>query len=333
MTKWLFFRGRWDDDVLNPQKNNADMWMNLFHEICKDKNSMCDIAFYGKEIKHPITVNLGENEGHPPLIHSKKNISKLHCFPNLNYIFVRGGFVEYLPLLKNCNKYYPNIYLIRYGAGKRYMPEPNIKYNLILVDSEYQQKEVLSKYPKANVKLFIKPAARHFMPIPCEKEYDVCFIAKDPQAHFKGVQWVYDTVPRDINVLHLGSDGRHNPPSNVTCKLVDRIDMPTWISKCKIGIVPYFNKIDSCPRIIPEMTACGLPLVVSDIVNLWFEKYRVTRSNDMEFWEKVKLVNGKIYDTESLVDGTWSLFINNYYQKNLSVPVAAEHLRKLMGIE
>ena len=167
------------------------------------------------------------------------------------------------------------------------MPEPDINYNLILVDTEAQKQSVLKQYPKANVHLFIKPAASHFKPVECEKEYDVCYIANQQQAKIKGTKWVYDTVPRNLKVLHLGYIDEHiTPPSNVTRKRVDRIDMPSWISKCRVGVVPY-DRTDSAPRALIEMHHCRVDTISLDTVNFNWDLYPSTICGKDNFWKLV----------------------------------------------
>jgi glycosyltransferase involved in cell wall biosynthesis len=99
---------------------------------------------------------------------------------------------------------------------------------------------------------------------------------------------VYDTCPRDIKVLHLGYPSRYTIPENVTQVRVDRKDMPQWIGRCKVGIVPYWNQIDSGPRALVEMAACGLVSVVADELNFYREKYEHVLSDHDGFWDKVR---------------------------------------------
>ena len=49
--------------------------------------------------------------------------------------------------------------------------------------------------------------------------------------------------------------------------------MAEHMSKCKVGIVAVDPTVDSCPRVIPEMLACGLPIIVLDGTRFWVDKY------------------------------------------------------------
>jgi len=310
MSNWLFLRGSWDERTQKSIDDDDDMWVQLFRKL-GDPNY--DIWFLDrKETLTWITCG-GKNITKSSVEGLIKNIN-----PDLDYIFARGGFDYYLPILKKC----PNAYKIRYGAGKRFVPEPEIDYQLILVDTEKQKADVLAKYPKANVHLFIKPAARHFKPLDVEKEYDVCYIANGQQARFKGIEWIYKTCPSDISILHLGYPSKFKPPANVTCRRVDRIDMAREISRCKVGIVPY-DSTDSCPRVIPEMLACGLPLVILDTVNFWKDKYCCVVSNRDNFWKNV--INSVDVKKEYVE------LIKKYYKIYLSLPIAAKHIKELIN--
>lgn len=185
-------------------------------------------------------------------------------------IFCRGGFQEYHTVLKR----FPEAIKIYYGAGNRFMPQPGFSdYDIILQDSPEQVEECKAKHRKALVTLFVKPAADNiFYPIKKKKEYDVCFPANGSQP-FKGHDFVYSTVPKDISVLNLGNPSRVPHPENVTSYRVLRSEMAEHIAKCKVGIVVVQGNIDSCPRVIPEMLACNMPIVAMDHVRFWKDKY------------------------------------------------------------
>ena len=96
-----------------------------------------------------------------------------------------------------------------------------------------------------------------------------------------------------------------------------------------MGIVTVNSDIDSCPRVIPEMLACGLPIVVLDGVRFWKDKYIESTAssrnpfstgeiaNKENFWNFVESVlnNLKLYDPRK------------YYEQNLSLTLAAKFLR------
>jgi len=201
-------------------------------------------------------------------------------------IFARGG----LPVYDKSLNRYPNAYKIYYGAGKRFLPTGGIRYNLVLVDSmkQWQKANAMG----LNAKIFNKPAAPHFRPIKVTKKYDVCYVGDGRfgfRAKIKGLKWLYKTAPKWAKILHLGWNGKYSPPDNVKVKRVRRGDMPYKMSMCKVGVVPY-TSYDSAPRVIPEMTACGLPIVASDEVNFARGSYtNAIICNRDKIWDNVRL--------------------------------------------
>lgn len=297
-TKMIFLRGEWDSRTLDSIKSDDDMWLQLCREAYNNPN----VGFMYDKRNRVLKFINGDVD-----------------ISNTKICFSRGGFPWQAEFIRK-NKFK---FIIRYGAGRRIFPEQNIKYDLILVDSGKQKRLIKEKNKSYPVELFIKPAAKHFKYIDVEKKYDICFIAKDEQASFKGVRWVYNTVPKSIKVLHIGSNGMYSPPRNVTCMRIDRIDMPEYINMCKIGVVPYWNEIDSCPRIIPEMMACGVPVLCSDQVHYWRDKYQCTYTNVINFWGVAKNMLSA-YTGESMLNTL------KYYNNNLSIKKASQYLKNIM---
>ncbi len=293
---YLFLRGAWDERTQKSIDDDDDMWHNLFEELSKD--------------------------GHGYIYYHKDNMDRTVLGAELkkcDIVFSRGAFQWQTEILKRI----PNAFKIRYGAGRRFMPEPDIDYQLVLVDTEQQKKEVLAKYPKANVHLLIKPAASHFKPIDVEKEYDVCYIANGQQAHFKGVEWVYETVPKDLRVLHLGYPSKFKVPENVTQKRVDRIDMAREISRCKIGVLPY-DMVDSAPRALVEMIACGLYVVTTDMNYEDFIYGACEKMYKEDIWNRII----SLLETAELVGGIKST--RAFYENHLSIQKSASHIKNLI---
>jgi hypothetical protein len=238
-----------------------------------------------------------------------------------NIIFCRGGFKQYHTVLKR----FPNAIKIYYGAGRRYLPDNDfVDYDIILQDSPGQLNKCRVIYKKPETTLFIKPAADNiFYPRKAEKEYDVCFPANAAQA-FKGHRFVYSTVPEDITVLNLGNKpDRYKHPHNVTSYRLLRHQMASHICKCRVGIVTVDSDVDSCPRVIPELLACGLPIIVLNKVKFWREKYIVSSvtgeiAHVSTFWDVVKMVLRNVDNYTP----------RKYYEENLSIMHAAKFLKE-----
>jgi len=309
MKNWLFLRGEYDKNNAENLKNDTDMWCQLFAELIGNDRGY--IWFLDK--KHPFDWIPYADSG--VAVSPVKDIVEGTKGPT--HLFARGGFDYYDPIVKKCK----NAYKIYYGAGERFLPKKH-HYDLILVDTQEQKKKGEKKFPKSKVALWIKPAARHFKPVECKKKYDVCFVAdchSKYQEDFKRVKWVYDTVPKNLKVLHLGQSSI-KPPKNVTVKKVPRLKMPEMISQCNVGIVPYKSK-DSAPRVIPEMMACGLPVVCLDSVNINIYCYRGFITEKKHFWDCIERTN----------DPLWQKLVVEYYNTNMSLIPAIKYLKGLIN--
>jgi hypothetical protein len=319
--KFLMLRGQVPQDrtpqeiVFNTIEEVDDMWTQLFVAMLGDKD-MGELWYWG-----------GNREKKFTLIFTERWVPFFATYSSdfiPDVIFCRGGFMEYHTVL---NKF-PNAIKIYYGAGRRFLPQPGFHdYDIILQDS-IEQVEICKKYfPKALVTLFIKPAPDNlFYPmIEVEKEYDICFPANGAQ-DFKGHSMVYTTVPQQFKLLNLGNNPRDfKYPSNVTSYRTLKAEVPKHIAKCKIGIVAVRAEIDSCPRVIPEMLACGLPIVVLDRVRFWKEKYIVPcvtgeLANEDNFWTVVSCV----------LDNIDKYNPRKYYEEKLSLDIAADFLRSII---
>lgn len=297
--------------VFNKLEDVDDMWTQLFYALLEDNYG--ELWYWGGDRKKKFADNFIERWVPNFKTH------KADFVPDL--IFCRGGFKEYHTVLKK----FPKALKIYYGAGRRFLPQPGFDdYDIVLQDSIEQVAVCKKRFPKPLITLFIKPAADNiFYPMPkVEKMYDICFPANAEQS-FKGHAFVYKTVPKDLKVLNLGNKGdRFKRPKNVESKRVIRSDMAKNIAKCKMGIVAVRQKIDSCPRVIPELISCGVPIVVRDKVRFWQSKYIVSGvtgelASDENFWDVVKYV----------LENLDKYNPRQYYEENLSLKHAAKFLR------
>lgn len=315
---WLLLRGEVPKDrspveiIFDSIGKCDDVWSNFLYAML-DKNDYGEIWYYnGPYREHKLASNLME-----------RWIPNFETYTNnivFDFVFCRGGFTTYHPVLKR----FPNAIKIYYGAGHRFLPQPGFfDYDIILQDSPEQVEICKEKFPEILITLFIKPAADNiFYPIECKKEHDVCFPANAAQA-FKGHKFIYSTVPKDIKLLNLGNNPHdYRYPENVTSYRVLRKDMAKEMAKCKVGVVATQSHIDSCPRVISEILACGIPIVVLDGTRFWKEKYIISRvtgelTNRENFWDVVKHVLNNLEEYNP----------RKYYEENLSLNHAAKFLR------
>lgn len=309
--------------MFNKLEECDDVWTQLFYAMLGDKD-VGELWYWGGSREHKFTPTFTERWV-PDFVTYKNSF-----VPDI--IFCRGGFKEYHSVLHK----YPNAIKIYYGAGRRFLPQPGFyNYDIILQDSQEQLEECKKLFPNALTTLFIKPAADNlFYPMPdVQKEFDVCFPANGSQ-HFKGHEFIYSTVPCDIKLLNLGNNPKgYKYSDNVTSVRVLRKQMCHNIARCKTGVVAVNSDIDSCPRVIPELLACGLPIVVLNTVKFWKDKYinqvdmfnggpyTGELANKENFWDTVRFVLNRLdkYDSSA------------YYNNNLSLEKAAKFLTNVIN--
>lgn len=288
---FLFLRGRMErheECKWRSLEECTDMWTHLFAGVMKEKDFGTIVYSNGTRVQKY------KNNFYEHWILKFKNYDQ---YNKPDVIIARGGFKEYIPLLKK----YPNAKKVYYGANHGCIPEDGIKYDLILCDSEEQVRKCQKH--GLNGKSFIKPAAPQFKFIDIDKKYDVGFSAVWPKDKRKNVTWVHKTVPEDLLMLQMGHACR--APENVAVKYIVHNRMPKAINRCKVIIAPY-TKEDSCPRIISEALACRVPVVALDTCQFWREKYPVDIVSKKYFWyvvrERLKGDNTAIYDNELSVE-------------------------------
>ena len=312
--RYILLRGRFDERTQNSIDTDDDMWTQLVAGLAGEGDT-CTIYYRGENaVNYQYKKNCVITTDHSAIVDGKDVV-----------VFSRGGFQWLAEMLRDM----PHAVKIRYGAGKRFMPEMDIDYNIVFVDNDRQRVEVIGAGCEASVCLIVKPAALHFKPAPVRKDFDVCYIANGEQAEMKNVEWVYKTVPPDLRVLHLGNKSVYQAPKNVTIRRVSRINMPTEISRCRVGIVPYAKRPenDSCPRVLSEILACGVPIIINTEMDYWKERYGncmgVFNSSLICFWDVVKSVNGALNISPAIISGR--------FQSSFSMEVAIQHIKSAIG--
>lgn len=241
-------------------------------------------------------------------------------------VFARGGFREYdSPLY-----WFKNAYTIYYGAGRRFMPESRFKnYSLILCDTKRQLERLKGKYPNIRSELLVKPAADNiFHPKPGEKQYDVIFVANESKRGIKGHDFVLSSIPKQYKVVQIGiASGalKRKYPNVHFTGWIPRKEVPKWYGLSKIAVVAS-DKIDSCPRVIPESLACNCPLLALDSVKFWHEKYITAKTGRLCSRSDFKSTLAQMIEEYQ----QYSPY--EHYKQELSLPVAANRIREFIGV-
>lgn len=321
----IFLRGSVPPKNEHPEKllyddieDCSDVWSQLFYYLTRNFSAKAELLYQNK-------INI-ETSFVVSDFFTERRVPKLKRYapdfiPDL--IVCRGGFDYYEPFIKK----YPKAKQVYYGAGVRYYPEGYNKYDLFLVDSPKQKKKIDKKGHRAE--LFIKPAAMLFEPKDTEKQYDICFIANGTQRGIKRHElFLKSFAGSKYKILNLG---------NISKKIVKlaqqlavnitwgdwslRKYLPPKISQCKVGVCCSTN-YDSCPRVIPEYLACGLPVVATKNINFWHDKYITPET-------------GLLVEEDGLKKGVKKILrchydVRPYYDNYLNMEEASEHLHGLI---
>lgn len=315
--KFLFLRGQVPQDrnpqeiVFNTIEECDDVWTHLIFNMTQPEDKT-ELWYWGGKREHKFSNNFTERW--------VKDFSTYENEFIPDVIFCRGGFKEYHSILKR----FPKAFKIYYGAGRRFLPQDGFNdYDLILQDSPQQLSESLKKFPNSYSSLFIKPAIDHmFQPIDSQKKFDIVFPANGKQESLKGHHFVFKSLPQKYSCLNLGNRGFLDPPSHIHRKRVLKNNMSAELQSARVGIVCCSGSVDSCPRVIPEMLACNIPVVAFSETRFWYEKYITPEtgvlSNPKNFWN----------DVDYVLNNLEKFNPRSYYEKELSLPVASNFIRK-----
>jgi len=290
---WVMLRGYVPEDRPAESIFYPDMWTELWRNVCGLAGAKPKILYLDRR-----------KAFHDGMVY-QNDIYACHTLIDhmldTSLIFHRGGFPEFDTLVKLSRA--PTMY---YGAGLRKNPTRYELYKFILRDS-----------------FFTKPCIdTHFKILPeVEKEFDVCYIANAAQRKIKGIDWVYDTAPDNLKILHLCRDAGSLPLSRKNIVRIEAAypDMPRHINRCRIGIVPYWGGYDQSPRVIPEMNACGLPLAVADEVECSC-MFCGVKPDKGTFWDGVKRLP-ELYTKDETRD---------FYDIFMSLDIAAKDIHAVI---
>jgi hypothetical protein len=315
---FLFLRGQVPQDrnpqeiVFNTIEECDDVWTHLIFNMTQPEDQT-ELWYWGGKREHKFSSNFTERW--------VQDFSKYKNEFIPDVIFCRGGFKEYHTVLKR----FPMALKIYYGAGRRFLPQDGFHdYDLTLQDSPEQLKICKEKFPNIFSSLFIKPSIDHmFFPQNKTKTIDICFPASQKRRD-KGHNFVSKSSPKNYSIINLGYSDGLNLPDHIKHKRVLKTELNQEYNKCKMGIVCSDSSVDSCPRVLPEMISCGLPVVVLNETRFWKSKYITPEtgivSNRENFWE----------DVEYVLNNLEKYNPRPYYNKELSLSKAADFILKII---
>lgn len=319
----LFLRGQVPKDrdpkqiMFDKIEDNCDMWTQLAAAL--SVGGYGEVWYWGGKRKKRFRSDFVERW--------TPDFAKLKVKFHPDVIFARGGFSHYDSILKR----YPNAFKIYYGAGKRFYPSKGFysNFQLILNDTPKQQAETLKKFPNIKTELWCKPAAENiFQPyISGYPEYDVIMIGNEHPKGFKGHNFALPLIADKFKVLQVGISSKKMRKKFSQVKFtgwVPRSQMPMLYASAKIAICVCTER-DSCPRIIPESLACDTPILCLDRVRFWHEKYITAQSGRLV--SKNNFLNVLI----EMVNYVKDFNARFYYDNNLSMDIAVNRIKKLIG--
>lgn len=311
------------------EEDCEDQWTQLFYFTLKRMGPdwTGELVYQGAKKRRKVVYESGCFKE----VHTS-SIAKFPPEKEPTIIIARGGFPYYDSFVKR----WPDAVKVYYGAGKRFYPMKKgqySQYDLFLVDSKKQLDEVAAR--GKNVDLLLKPAATMFKPMAVGKTYDVCFMANATQAAIKRHALLLEAFAgTDYKIMNIGNVDKQyvKMASKLDVNITwvgwkYRRDLPKLISQCKVGVVCSTN-YDSCPRVIPEYLACGLPVVATNNINFDHAKY-INKTTGVLVKEK-NILSG----VEKLLKSDKSHDVVRYYRKELDMHNAStklsEQLKELL---
>lgn len=315
----LFLRGQVPSDR-NPREimfdrleDCDDVWIQLAYQLVKITGGYGEVWYEkGKRVTR---------YNHQLLERWTRSWATTACDFKPDVIFARGGF----KIMRREAERHRGAYKIHYGAGQRVVPAPNHPWDLVLVDTLKQLDR--ARKNGYNAQMFIKPAADNvFYPRSAfNKKYDVIYVANwNPNAD-KGHRFLLPAL-REYRVLHVGYNRRGwsaKFPHTDFQGWVPRHQLPELYAQAKLAVIMTIGK-DSCPRVIPEALACGCPVVIFRDTRIWHEMYVTAQTGTL-------FTKDSFLPTLNAALDDWRRYHpREYYEKHLSLPVAARHVISLM---
>ncbi len=194
-------------------------------------------------------------------------------------LWVEG--TEHPPYIRQIFEMCPNSFKIVYSKEWRpWRIEKLEQYDLCLVDEEWEAEEVNKHYPDVHCAVWDKLIDYETMhyPIPCEKLYDICYVAylrprKNHELLFRAMAKLPD---RKLTCICVGDDrkGNREELEKLIAELnlnvhftgeVPKAEVNRYVNQSKIGVMPAV--LDAAPRAILEYMAADVPVLVNS--KLW----------------------------------------------------------------
>ena len=203
-----------------------------------------------------------------------KSFDEVFKYPKPYISFFRGGFKEYANTVnKNPKHFKTSLYL---GASKRFFPQFNDRYDIILLESESDFKKGF------NCKPFYKTSNPNiFHPIDnTKKDIDIIWTHNLSQIRYKGAEFFIKAISKSkflksLNIIHTGNNpktlnnllNKYGVKNVKSVGWIERPELNILLNRSKFGLVTS-NQLDGCPRISTEILCSGTPLLIRNKTRL-----------------------------------------------------------------
>jgi len=251
---------------------------------------------------------------------------RMRCFESFNsidnsidfdIIFARGGFLEYVPVLK----LFKNAKRIYYGAGARFSPPDGLDYDLILTDTIERLSINESKFPNSKHRLFLKGYKPPKLFDVVVKYFDICNVTSIPIN--KGQEVLAKAIDKtELNFLNIGDYNMdmavlYDPMNSIFTGSIERNVVFQHIQNCRLGFVGAHAKSGN-PRVIVEYMAAGIPIVMLDDINVdvkYIPNFFCTVTNHKNLRDTIFNALKKKWDTGTIV---------KHFEDNFTIEKCAE---------
>jgi glycosyltransferase involved in cell wall biosynthesis len=181
--------------------------------------------------------------------------------------FFRGGFPEYGNLTR-VNPHFFGLSLYC-GTGRRTEPKNGGIYSKVLVEDDRDIRD-------GNIPFYKTANPEIFKPLWVNKQYDICWPCNFSQDSYKGQGFFIREVSKSdylkkLKILHVGNKPAIGKEICEKYKVtnvdfaghVSRDSLNSSLNLSKLGLVTS-NLHDGSPRVITEIMAAGLPLLLRD---------------------------------------------------------------------
>ena len=194
-------------------------------------------------------------------------------------LWVEG--TDYPPFLQQIFESCPNSFKLVYSKEWRPWRIENLdQYDLCLVDEEWEADEVRKHHPDVHCGVWDKLIDYEVMhrPIPCDKIYDICYVAylRGRKNHELLLRAMHKLSDRKLTCVCVGDDrkGNREELERLAAELklavhftgeVPKPEVNLYVNQSRVGVMCAV--LDAAPRAILEYMAADIPVLVNS--ELW----------------------------------------------------------------